>query len=136
MKIAERFQKSRVEGINYNPLILDEFQWDDEWVEMMSNNEVHPRDNLFWSHVDEATGASQSLQAPRVTKTYSRLRRGAGSIHEQVEAVEQNREERKMMKNLLLRPMTLTLRMIMAEHRLILIMMVLKLMRMRVASMT
>lgn len=24
MKIAERFQKSRVEGINYNPLILDD----------------------------------------------------------------------------------------------------------------
>lgn len=94
MKIAERFRKRRVEGTNYNPLILDEFQWDNEWVEMMSNDEVHPGDNLFWSHVDEATGASQSLRAPRVTRTYSRLRRGDGSststsIHEQVETVEQ-----------------------------------------------
>ena len=90
MKIAERFRKRRVEGTTFNPLILDEFQWDNEWVQMMSNDEVHPGDDLFWSHVDEATGASESLRAPRVTRTYSRLRQSglastSSSIHEGVE---------------------------------------------------
>ena len=65
---------------------------------MMSNDEVHPGDDLFWSHVDEATGASESLRAPRVTRTYSRLRRSglastSSSIHEGVEQGSGGEEE-------------------------------------------
>jgi hypothetical protein len=46
-KITERFKTRCVEGKNLNPLILEEFQWDNKWVQMSTNNEVHPRDHEF-----------------------------------------------------------------------------------------
>jgi hypothetical protein len=30
-----------MEGTDFNHLILKEFQWDNEWVEMMSTDKVH-----------------------------------------------------------------------------------------------
>jgi hypothetical protein len=76
-KIMERFKKRRVEGEKLNPLILEEFQWDNERVQMVINNEeVHPGDHdLFWFHVDEAIGVTTSLHGrnfPRITRTYTR----------------------------------------------------------------
>ncbi|KAG8060869.1 hypothetical protein GUJ93_ZPchr0002g25060 [Zizania palustris] len=88
--IAERFRKMRVEGTNFNPLILEEFQWDNEWVHLMGNDEVHPKDDLFWSHVDEAIGASESLRAPRITRTYARTRR---SVPASTSIIEEEEEE-------------------------------------------
>ncbi|XP_019184207.1 PREDICTED: uncharacterized protein LOC109179096 [Ipomoea nil] len=42
-KIASRFQKMREEGSNFNPLVLEEFQWDNEWINGgESNDDVHP----------------------------------------------------------------------------------------------
>lgn len=49
----------------------------------MGNDEVYPGDDLFWSHVDEAIGASQSLQAPRIIRTYSRLRQSGSALPQQ-----------------------------------------------------
>jgi hypothetical protein len=76
-KIMERFKKRRAEGKILNPLILEEFQWDNEWVQMATNNEeVHPGDHgLFWFHIDEAIGATKPLQGrnfPRMSRTYTR----------------------------------------------------------------
>ena len=59
-----------MEGTDFNHLILKEFQWDNEWVEMMSTDKVH----LFWSQVDEAIGASWSLEGhnlPRMARAYT-----------------------------------------------------------------
>jgi hypothetical protein len=42
-------------GKRSNPLVLEEFLWENEWVE-----ESDKGDNL-WSAVDEAVGATQAL---------------------------------------------------------------------------
>ncbi|XP_051146372.1 uncharacterized protein LOC127261969 [Andrographis paniculata] len=55
------FQKRREEGKNFNPLVLEEFEWDNEWV-FDTNDVVHSGEDLTWSHVDEAMGASANLE--------------------------------------------------------------------------
>lgn len=70
----ERFKKRHVEGKNLNLLILEEFLWDNEWVQMATNNEVHPRSWSFLVYVGEATDATSSLQGrnfPRMSRTYT-----------------------------------------------------------------
>ncbi|VFQ79370.1 unnamed protein product [Cuscuta campestris] len=60
-KIVNRFKRRREQGKNFNPLVLEDFQWNNEWVD--ANEEVvHLGDDLLWSHVDEATGASNNLE--------------------------------------------------------------------------
>ncbi|GJN28497.1 hypothetical protein PR202_gb16629 [Eleusine coracana subsp. coracana] len=54
-------------GKKSNPLILDEFQWDSEWVDANCEPVHHgggaaDADAITWAHVDEATGASQALR--------------------------------------------------------------------------
>ena len=66
-KIANRFQKWQEEGTNLNPLVLEEFEWDNEWVHNCDDM-VHPGEDLSWRQVDEAMGASANLEhhnAPR-----------------------------------------------------------------------
>lgn len=65
--MTNRFLKLRElgsKGKKSNPLILDEFQWDSEWVD--ANCEaVHQgvaAADFNWGHVDEATGATQGLR--------------------------------------------------------------------------
>lgn len=61
-KIATRFQKRRELGRDFNPLVLEDFQWDNEWV----NGEViDPVDNELWDAVDEALDASRNLEVRR-----------------------------------------------------------------------
>ncbi|XP_051135441.1 uncharacterized protein LOC127254392 [Andrographis paniculata] len=59
-KIEHRFPKRREEGSNFSPLVLEEFQWDNEWVDD-SPYLVHEDGDLEWHHVDEAVGASSNL---------------------------------------------------------------------------
>ncbi|VFQ62748.1 unnamed protein product [Cuscuta campestris] len=64
-RIATRFQKRQEQGTDFNPLIYEDFQWDNEWV---SHEVVHPGQDLLWTTVDEAMGASTNLEgrnAPR-----------------------------------------------------------------------
>jgi hypothetical protein len=58
-KMAASFQ--RYEGNIDNPLVLEDFQWDNEWVDNQKET-VKEGDDLAWAHVDEATSASSSLQ--------------------------------------------------------------------------
>ena len=51
----------REEGNIGNPLILEDFQWDNEWVDNQKEA-VRQGEDLAWAHVDEATGASSSLE--------------------------------------------------------------------------
>ena len=82
-KMTNRFQKIRelgCKGKRSNPLLLEEFQWDIEWVDENCGE-------LPWAVVDEAIGASENLRArnlPRVAasravatvqKTYTRNRK-------------------------------------------------------------
>jgi len=57
-KMSNRFQKIRelgCKGQKSNPLTLDEFQWDNEWVDENCEEST-------WAAVDEAIGASENLQ--------------------------------------------------------------------------
>ena len=57
-KMTNRFQKIRelgCKGKRSNPLLLEEFQWDIEWVDENCGE-------LPWAVVDEAIGASENLQ--------------------------------------------------------------------------
>ncbi|KAJ1284460.1 hypothetical protein BS78_03G205900 [Paspalum vaginatum] len=90
-KMHNRFQKIRElgsKGKKSNPLLLEEFEWENEWVD--DNCEpVHTADGsaITWAHVDAAVGATHSLRGrnpPRaaaaraaisVSKTYTRKRK-------------------------------------------------------------
>ncbi|KAL5681168.1 hypothetical protein ACJX0J_007553, partial [Zea mays] len=66
-KMADRFQKIREEGKNFDPLILEDFDWDNEWVDPLANsshvsNALGDDFNLSWDQVDEAIGASAHLR--------------------------------------------------------------------------
>jgi hypothetical protein len=89
-KMQNRFQKRReTGGTSYDPLVLDDFDWDNEWVH---SSVVHAgRDddehNLTWEQVDEAIGASESLRGrnfPRQARMYSNSyqRRSTMRAHE------------------------------------------------------
>ncbi|KAL6514773.1 hypothetical protein OROGR_020352 [Orobanche gracilis] len=85
-KIATRFQKRREDGKNFDPLLLDDFQWDNEWV----NGEVVDPGDVDWFAVDRALEASEGIDGRRnpsrggggdvARLTYSR-RRASGSSH-------------------------------------------------------
>ncbi|KAL6561721.1 hypothetical protein OROMI_017322 [Orobanche minor] len=79
-KIATRFQKRRELGKDFNPLVLEDFQWDNEWV----NGEViDPIDDDLWEAVDEALDASRNLEGRR-----TRRRVGSSSQVDDVEMIE------------------------------------------------
>jgi hypothetical protein len=59
--MAARFQRLREEGNIGNPLILEDFQLDNEWVDNKKEI-VREGDDLAWAHVHDAIGASSSLQ--------------------------------------------------------------------------
>lgn len=68
-----RFQKLcelGSKGKRANALILEETQWDNEWVdvnaELVHQNEaVDDQDSLLWSHVDEAADGLSGRYLPR-----------------------------------------------------------------------
>ncbi|KAG2634133.1 hypothetical protein PVAP13_2NG252703 [Panicum virgatum] len=68
-KMSNRFQKIQelgCKGRRSNPLLLEEFQWDNEWVDENCG------DGVPWAVVDEAIGASENLRGrnlPRVAAT-------------------------------------------------------------------
>uniref|UniRef100_A0A0A8YET6 Uncharacterized protein n=1 Tax=Arundo donax TaxID=35708 RepID=A0A0A8YET6_ARUDO len=75
--MANRFQKLRElgsKGKTYNPLVLEEFQWENEWVDI-NCDPVHQgyasaaaapgSDDLTWADVDRAMSASQNLRGGR-----------------------------------------------------------------------
>ncbi|XP_062203444.1 uncharacterized protein LOC133905699 [Phragmites australis] len=93
-RIASRFQMLRQEGSKgkrSNPLLLQEFDWENEWVDQNAEK-VHEGEDLTWAEVDEAAGASvgamhnlrsRNSNAPMIAqgagpscviKTYSRNR--------------------------------------------------------------
>ena len=73
-KMAARFQKMREEGKNFDPLVLEDFDWDNEWVDPFANSAPIGGDPLFtWDHVDQAAGASTQLEG----RNFSRRAHGS-----------------------------------------------------------
>lgn len=85
-KNADRFQKLREEGskgTRSDPLVLEDLQWDNEWVDHNAQP-VYEGADITWAQVDEAVGASEgplrnlrsrgSGSQPAVTHVYSRSR--------------------------------------------------------------
>ncbi|CAM8982853.1 unnamed protein product [Rhodiola kirilowii] len=58
-KIATRFQMRREQGTDFNPLNLEDFQWDNEWV---NGNVVNVAESELWQAVDSALDASRGLE--------------------------------------------------------------------------
>jgi len=64
----------REEGKNFDPLVLEDFDWDNEWVDPLANSSHIGDDPLFtWDHVDHATGASTQLEG----RNFSRRAHGS-----------------------------------------------------------
>ncbi|XP_074351686.1 uncharacterized protein LOC141690822 [Apium graveolens] len=53
-KIYTRFKKRREQGKKYDPLVLEDLEWTNEWIGDI--------DDRFWSAVDIASGASEALE--------------------------------------------------------------------------
>lgn len=67
-KIDSRFQKRRELGNNFDPLVIDDFEWGNEWI----NNEadiVYSGEDLTWNDVDRATGASNTLEGRNLSRS-------------------------------------------------------------------
>ncbi|XP_042029544.1 uncharacterized protein LOC121776435 [Salvia splendens] len=87
-KMANRFAKLRElgsKGKKYNPLHLDEFQWENEWVdagcEPVHQDAASDTGNyLTWQNVDEATGATQGLGGRNLPRAAA-MKRKSGSKH-------------------------------------------------------
>jgi len=107
-----RFQKIRElgsKGKKSNPLLLEEFEWENEWVD--DNCEpVHTADGsaITWAHVDAAVGATHSLRGrnpPRaaaaraaisVSQTYTRKRKRSRAAGTQNVAEEDESDDHDM----------------------------------------
>uniref|UniRef100_A0ACD5ZLY7 Uncharacterized protein n=1 Tax=Avena sativa TaxID=4498 RepID=A0ACD5ZLY7_AVESA len=78
----DRFQKRRekIGDKSYDPLIIEDFDWGNEWVDPTLPPPQGARgcpDDIDWGLVDEAVGASSSLQGrnfPRASRTVDRER--------------------------------------------------------------
>ena len=85
-KMTNRFQKIQelgCKGKRSNPLLLEEFQWDSEWVDENS-------EEVSWAVVDKVIGASENLRsrnlhraaatraAANVQKIYTRNKKRPG----------------------------------------------------------
>ncbi|XP_062200495.1 uncharacterized protein LOC133903176 [Phragmites australis] len=75
-KMTNRFEKIQElgsKGKKYNSLVLEEFQWENEWVDG-SCEQVHQglaadRNDITWAQVDEAVGATQGLRGRNLPRT-------------------------------------------------------------------
>lgn len=83
-KITTRFQKRREDGRDFDPLLLDDFQWDNEWV---NGEVVDPGDEELWLGVDRALNATEGMEGRRNPRrggddlaTYNRRGRGSTSL--------------------------------------------------------
>jgi hypothetical protein len=74
--MENRFAKIRElgsKGKKSNPLVFEEFQWENEWVDEESDSV-----NL-WATVDEALGATEGLRGQNIPRAAVGLVRGTSS---------------------------------------------------------
>ncbi|XP_066351128.1 uncharacterized protein [Miscanthus floridulus] len=91
-KMTSRFQKRREEaGKSYAPLVIEDFDWNNEWVDPMAQPEGARGSDLTWDQVDEAIGASRELRGRNLHRTYARRARQISRVVEEDE--EEGEEE-------------------------------------------
>jgi len=84
-KNLDRFQKrkEKLGDASFDPLVIDDFDWDNEWVDPTMPPPQGARgcpNDITWELVDEAMGASLSLQGrhfPRATT----MQRGPSNVN-------------------------------------------------------
>ena len=82
----------------YDPLIIEEFDWDNECVDSLHVPIPDARrsdavNDLTWQHVDEATGASQALQGRNLPRRATATQYYRRSRNVLVPATEDGEEE-------------------------------------------
>ena len=76
-KMKARFQMRREKGKNYDPLVIEEFDWDNEWTDSLAEPPQGARGcDLTWDDIDEAIGASRSLQGRNLPRQANRHSHG------------------------------------------------------------
>jgi len=61
LMMADRLERQRTEGSNYEPLILEGYEFDHEWVGLHTA-QLYNRDRLAWQLVEDVTGGSFTLE--------------------------------------------------------------------------
>jgi len=98
-KMRTRFQLRREKaGKKYDPLVIEEFDWDNEWADSLHVPIPGARgsdavNELTWQHVDEATGASQALQGRNLPRRATATQHYSRSRNVPVPATEDGEEE-------------------------------------------
>lgn len=62
------FKSLNLKVKRFNPLLLEELQWTNEWVDKDAAQVHGGDDDLLWVHVDEAIGASRSLRGRNIPR--------------------------------------------------------------------
>lgn len=86
-KMAFRFLKLRElgsKGKKHNPLLLEEFQWENEWVDdsyelVYQGPGTDEAPGLTWGLVDETSGASEGLRGRNLPRAAARKRRSTST---------------------------------------------------------
>ncbi|GJN11868.1 hypothetical protein PR202_ga30101 [Eleusine coracana subsp. coracana] len=77
--MSNRFLKLRElgsKGKKCNPLVLEEFQWENEWVDAACDP-VYQGDDITWAQVDEVVSASEGLRGRNLPRAATNKRRAA-----------------------------------------------------------
>lgn len=90
--MTSRFQKRREEaGKSYDPLVMEDFDWENEWVDPTAQPQCSSALDITWDQVDEAIGASHELRGRNLPRTYARRARHISRVVEDDE--EEGEEE-------------------------------------------
>jgi len=82
LMMADRLERQRTEGSNYEPLILEGYEFDHEWVGMHAA-QLYNRDRLAWQLVEDVAGGSFTLEDHHRPTIYSGLTNETGSDTEE-----------------------------------------------------
>ena len=101
-KMFSRFLKRKeMAGKSYDPLVLEDFDWDNEWVDTSVVHAGRGGDDddivdLTWDDVDEAVGASQALGGrnfPRRARMKANYGRRGGPMRVQEDEQEEDGDD-------------------------------------------
>lgn len=92
--MTSRFQKCREEvGRSCDPLVMEDFDWENEWVDPTAQPHCSSALDITWDQVDEAIGASHELRGRNLPRTYARRARHISRVVEEARVVEDDEEE-------------------------------------------
>ena len=94
--MKSRFQKlCQNKGKSFDPLVIEDFDWNNEWANSLHVPPQGTRGcecDLTWNLVDEAVGASQSLQGRNFPRAAHRRARNSAPMVDEAELGSDNEE--------------------------------------------